>query len=355
MPLINMPAFQASPLLDLSPIAQGLRERQRQMEVQQQRDLQERQFAEGQRQFNAQNALAVNRDTREQTMLPEDIAAKRAATQHSLAGTAQSRAMLEQIKMQTPDWRLDNAERFGVDVNTPEGKQFVISGQYQPPGITVGHAPEGSVIYQNNPKTGKVDFLSPPNASGGYDKHFTDAIAKKNAEDVQTARKNVVDAEATGQSIGRLGQLVDQAYTGTGADARAAAARLLGTVGASPDSWKNATTATEALRAGLGELVAKKAGPLKPLSNSDIAFVQRMVGDPSLSSDGVKHILGTLGQISKREALFNQRYSAELQRTANPDVRRIIQDVAREVPDYASTIQQSAPQSGGGWSIRRVE
>jgi len=50
----------------------------------------------------------------------------------SQASTAASNAQLQQISRQTPEWRMQNAGRFGIDVNTPEGKAFVISGQYAP-------------------------------------------------------------------------------------------------------------------------------------------------------------------------------------------------------------------------------
>ena len=38
----------------------------------------------------------------------------------------------QQLKSQTPEWRQANAARFGIDIATPEGKAFVISGQYTP-------------------------------------------------------------------------------------------------------------------------------------------------------------------------------------------------------------------------------
>ncbi len=95
MALLNMPAFQASPLMDLTPIAQALAMRQRQMEAEANRAMQERQFAEGQRQFNAQNALARDQfglsartaDRADETApLQRDLLAAQAAQARAHAG-----------------------------------------------------------------------------------------------------------------------------------------------------------------------------------------------------------------------------------------------------------------------------
>ena len=66
-----------------------------------------------------------------------------ASIEHSRAGTATSMAQLQQLKMQTPEWRMANAHRFGIDASTPEGKQFVITGNYAPPSNKFVHFKEG--------------------------------------------------------------------------------------------------------------------------------------------------------------------------------------------------------------------
>jgi hypothetical protein len=60
------------------------------------------------------------------------IEASKASTASSYASTAATNAQAQQLSRQSPDWRQANAQRFGIDPNTPEGKAFVISGQYTP-------------------------------------------------------------------------------------------------------------------------------------------------------------------------------------------------------------------------------
>ena len=51
---------------------------------------------------------------------------------------------LQDIKRQSPEWREQNAQRFGLQPGTPEHNQFVISGQYAaPPKPQFVHYPEG--------------------------------------------------------------------------------------------------------------------------------------------------------------------------------------------------------------------
>ncbi len=67
---LNMPQYQASPLLDLSPLAQGLQMRQKAQQAEAQRAMAERQMAEQQRQFGMTNQLAQNADQRAAALAP---------------------------------------------------------------------------------------------------------------------------------------------------------------------------------------------------------------------------------------------------------------------------------------------
>lgn len=67
---ISMPQYQPSPLLDLSPLAQGLQMRQKAQQAEAQRAMAERQMAEQQRQFGLTNQLAQNADQRATDLAP---------------------------------------------------------------------------------------------------------------------------------------------------------------------------------------------------------------------------------------------------------------------------------------------
>lgn len=43
-------------------------------------------------------------------------------------------AQLEQTKSQTPEWRKENAARFGIDPNSEAGRAWIVTGNYTPPG-----------------------------------------------------------------------------------------------------------------------------------------------------------------------------------------------------------------------------
>lgn len=57
---------------------------------------------------------------------------RRQAMQADIAGKGLSQqvtqAQLEQAKMQTPQWRMENAETFGIQKGTPEWRAFVVNG-----------------------------------------------------------------------------------------------------------------------------------------------------------------------------------------------------------------------------------
>lgn len=139
--LLALPQFQAprSLLLDLAPINKALDYQQglKQQEFQNARAMaQDRRAAAAEdreaqfaplRQAQAQAAIDASRgsESRAQAMHPLDMRAK----QTSIAATS---AQLAQAKALTPDGRAAIAQRFGIDVNTPEGRAFVLSGTYTP-------------------------------------------------------------------------------------------------------------------------------------------------------------------------------------------------------------------------------
>ena len=139
--LLALPQVQAprSLLLDLAPINQAL---DYQQALQQQAFQNSRAMAQDRRaasaedraaqmaplqQAQAQAAIDASRgsETRAQAMHPLDMQARRA----SIAAT---NAQLAQTKSMTPEGRAAIAGRFGIDVNTPEGRTFMLTGAYTP-------------------------------------------------------------------------------------------------------------------------------------------------------------------------------------------------------------------------------
>jgi hypothetical protein len=123
---INMPGFQSSPLLDLSPLAQGLQMRQKAEQAKAAQAMQERQFAEQQRQFGATNQLAQNADQRAGEKAPFEQQKLQAEAERLRKGPAVEYGKQGSV-FQGPDQKFysvqfaSNGERRIVPVATPDG------------------------------------------------------------------------------------------------------------------------------------------------------------------------------------------------------------------------------------------
>lgn len=127
--LINLPAYQASPLLDLSPIAQGLAMRQRQMDQEAQRAMQERKFAEDQRQFGLQN----------------DRANQQMAIQQAQEGRAASMSPIQQRQATAEAAMAERRLQMPMDDGS---KVHEVNGQL----VRVPRQGQGEVVYGSDPK-----------------------------------------------------------------------------------------------------------------------------------------------------------------------------------------------------------
>lgn len=244
-----LPAYKVNPMLDLSPISNALTGYQQQMNTNDQlsmRDrqvsMQEKEFDDNQRQRTADRMARVadmylnESDPNRKAVLGQgmlklhpqmvpklqeagidhtnpDIVARflksegsgysalaekqtQAQIEASRANTAASNAQASQISRQTPEWRMANAAKFGIDPNTPEGKAFVISGQYSPT-QKFGSFKEGEQPYQV--VNGRIEWITTPNADGpGGSKKFAEEAAKLSAqgygENVKEARTAMVQS-----------------------------------------------------------------------------------------------------------------------------------------------------------------
>lgn len=163
---IPLPEYKPSPLMDLAPLASALDSRQRAQQYQTQLDLKQRENAEEKRRFELGNArsdaqlgLAQNADRRAAEMAPLERSAKQAQIAASNAALAQARA-------QTPEARAQMAAQYGIDVNTPEGRQFVVTGQYAPrQEFEVKTFEEGQTPYRVD-RSGNATPIPLPDASG---------------------------------------------------------------------------------------------------------------------------------------------------------------------------------------------
>jgi hypothetical protein len=141
------------------------------------------------------------------------------ATRSQIAGQGlQQRltaAQLEQIKTQSPEWRMANAERFGIAKDTPAWQTFVVNGQLpQPQGMKFQVVPEGGSVLAEDPRTGSARMIH------------------QGAPKVDATTKKAIDEadDFVAQTHAALGALVEaerlnaEAYSGAGASQRATVA-----------------------------------------------------------------------------------------------------------------------------------
>lgn len=194
--LINMPQFQASPLLDLTPIAAALRERQRQAEVEQARALQERKFLEEQRQFNSTFGLQQNADQRAAAMHPVQIDSMRANIGQSNASAAASRGAEARAAALHP----------GALEAQRQNLEAASIGQLDPEKITYRRKKDGS-----------VEFLEPPTGAGPskgtldreaeFRKEFNSIQTVKEFQTVRDAYANVKQTGSNPSAAGDLSMI----------------------------------------------------------------------------------------------------------------------------------------------------
>ena len=377
---IELPKYQASPLLDLSPINNALSFASQQNQMNQQNaraerslGIQEKQFSEDMRDRQIKrmgaraSAILELKDPAQQDALyqkhfannPEFV---KAAQENGLdladrtgvlktvlsealgprdpldsektkAAIAASYANVDQSKAAAAASRGGESranELFPVQLATQ--KQAYEMGKYLP----VNDKTKGFF----NAKT--EQYIVPPEGmtGGGYQGHLDENLAKKNAEDIQGARKAAIDAVNTGQTVEQLIPLARQSFTGTAANQKATVGRIFTTLGVPSEALTNATTANEALTAGLGALTINKAAPLKPVSNTDMAFLQQIAGNATLSEGGLTFILRGLRQVAKREELFNKMYAEELHAKKQVDPVAILDYVNKQIPTYQQIVEQ---------------
>lgn len=240
---------------------------------------------------------------------------KRAQIAASRASTAASNAQLQQISRQTPEWRMQNAGRFGIDVNTPEGKAFVISGQYTPATPKVGHAPEGSTFYQTD-KNGNTTFLSPPGGEGpGGDKKFAEAAATSFVKRYADNMDQGLQAKTQVSDIDRLQELSAAIGTqGAAANIKSALGPYANAVGIKIDGLNEIQAFTA--------IVSKLAPAMRPPGSgatSDFEFKQYLAALPQLAqtTEGRKQIIDQMRAMNNYKVALGDISEQVLNRKIN--------------------------------------
>jgi hypothetical protein len=211
------------------------------------------------------------------------IEASKASTASSYASTAATNAQAQQLSRQTPEWRQANAQRYGIDINTPEGKAFVISGQYTPKSdiVTVKENERPMRVSRDaagNPVYTPIDTGTTGEDNSEFRKYAAQQDAKRYGELVDDGNKSRLNAG----DIGRLDELSARiGQLGKGADVVRALGPYANALGIKVD--------------GLDDIQAFSA------ITSRLAPTMRPPGSGATSDFEFKQFLNALPQMSQTE------------------------------------------------------
>jgi hypothetical protein len=223
--LLALPQVQAprSLLLDLAPINQAL---DYQQALKQQAFQNSRAMAQDRRAASAEDRearFAPLREAQAQAGIDASRGAEARAKamdplnrQAILADIAAKNAQLAQAKAMTPEGRAAMAARFGIDVNTPEGRTFVLTGAYAPPKRELMQFdPDKGPVYERRPDGSHALVNLPGAAEAGPSKRVFDAehklrqeyVAQPQVKEYQTVRNAYLNVTGAAKDPSAAGDL----------------------------------------------------------------------------------------------------------------------------------------------------
>lgn len=248
-----------------------------------------------------------------------------------------SNAQIAQMRNQTPDARAAMAPKFGLQPGSEEYNQFVLSGAYAPKAPQLVHFKPGETagVFKNGqftPLQGQAD-----GNQSAFDAKYATENAPKNYDE---SAKTYKDAVGTVHTASDLEALAKHASTGWGAESvlqlRKAAARF-----GLPAS--DAIAPTELFRMLTQKYVLTEGQKLKPMSNTDVQFVEKGLATIMSDPTSLPVVLPALKREAERTARAHQ-LSMEFYRRGRPADQVVIEAlVDQEMP---SIVRQMF--SGGG-------
>lgn len=181
---------------------------------------------------------------------------------------------------------------------------------------------------------------------------------EKEAEAQQGNYLKAGEAAADSASLARkareMRMLAPNAILGSGAEYELAARKIASRFGFTDPR----IPATELLKSGLTQFVSAEAQKLKPVSASDIAFVERSIGGLSSDPASLPHILAAWETAAQRQKLFHDieaesfvRDIPELgSRRGYPNKAAILEHVDKKIPSYVESVMGKDNQQGAATS-----
>lgn len=206
-------------------------------------------------------------------------------------------------------------------------------------GKYVPYDPEKGVL---NARTGAI---TPPSQTGVNTQKIADeAYAKDTAKLLTTSVESSDNARSMIGNMREMKALSDNMYTGALVDQRLAAAKIGRLLGLDFDPSKISNS--EQFQGKMQEFVLTAAQKLKPLSNSDITFVEK--GMPGLARDPttIGPMLESMERIAQRNILIEKYRQGYYSQGKRPDNEAIEARVDKEIPP--PRLKDTPPTSGAG-------
>ncbi len=150
-----------------------------------------------------------------------------------------------------------------------------------------------------------------------------DALRTQAATNAAAAATAAQQQQSVVSNVDNMLALAPSAYVGAGAAARTQAANFLRSIGMSSEWMLNNRdlSATQLLQQGLAQFVGTEAEKYKPISNSDIAFIESTVANPSMSREALMGALQAARRVAARQSIYEQARAQLLMADPNATAR----------------------------------
>ena len=272
---IDLPKYQPSPLMDLAPINQGL------------------QFIAKQRQIGEENRRADEMLRMKQERQPVELDQMRAQTTASEGSERRAAELFplqkEQTRASTEAQRAQTTASEAADRRAGELHSGALTKQtleigaqardfISPPGQVTVIPDNGSAVITDR-RTGEYRTIDPSGENAAKAK-FDREYAKKAPEYFRTAQEGYTSATQASQTAKDMELLLPHIYSGTWAGAQTEVAKFLNSRFGT--NWQGVAP-TELFGSLAQQFVGQEGQKYKPLSNSDITFIER--GLPNIQKD----------------------------------------------------------------------
>lgn len=203
-----------------------------------------------------------------------------------------TQAQLDQVKSQTPAWREANAERFGIQKNTPAWQAFVVAGQLPSQAMKFQVVPDGASVMVEDPNTGKASIIhqGQPKVDSTTRKHIFDA------QDELPVIKGSIEM------LDEAKRLIPKAYHGFGSQMRSFINQGLPAALPNIFSDPERAQATSRLNALMSEqAIEKMSASLKgATTDREMMAFRDMIANPNVSPEVKLQAIETMRQRAMR-------------------------------------------------------